>query len=138
MEAIAHLQFGDNYTSNYNKTYNVVKCFAHFTKGFSSRNVSTDAYCESIEVTVVAPNKDDLELQEWFLSGTSRTGRLNFQLMDVATNGSFTGRSIEFDDAQCFRLKEYYDIHESNQLLLTLTFIPKVCEVEHNRFLLRQ
>lgn len=136
MEAIAHLQLGDNFSRAYSKCYNVVKCVTHLTKGYSSHNVSSEAYCDSIEVTVVAPTSEDLELQDWFLSGTPRTGRLSFSLADIGNGAADIERSIEFEDAQCFRLNESYDIDNYNLRLLTLAFVPNVCEVEQHKYYL--
>lgn len=138
MEAIAHLQFGDNDSGMYNKSYPIVRCHTHLSKGFSSHNVTSDAYCECIEVTVVAPTNRDLELQDWFLSGTPRTGRISYSLTDVnGVGGNIKDRTIMFEDAQCFKLSEDYDIANNNLRLLTVAFVPKVCQVDQNKYILQ-
>lgn len=83
MNILAHLQFGDNVSALYHKDYLVVGCHTHLMRGHNAYHPNTTPTCESFEVTVVAPGKEDLELHEWFFTNSSRSGRILFELMDV-------------------------------------------------------
>lgn len=135
MNILAHLQFGDNVSALYHKDYLVVGCHTHLMRGYNAYHPNTTPTCESFEVTVVAPGKEDLELHEWFFKNSSRSGRLLFELMDVRTDqeGEMK-RAFYFDSAQCFSLREHYDLKERSQRLLTLRISAKTFRVDHVLF----
>ena len=60
MEVQAKLQIGDNSSQIYSKQYNVVNLTCHYTRLTSSSRPNTDALCEHIALTLVAPNMEDL------------------------------------------------------------------------------
>ena len=121
MNILAHLQFGDNVSALYHKDYLVVGCRTHLMRGHNAYHPDTTPTCESLEVTVVAPGKEDLELHEWFFTNSSRSGRILFELMDVrADQEGVLKRAFYFDSAQCFSLQEHYDLKERSLRLLTL------------------
>ena len=76
---------------------------------------------EAIEVTVVAPTKEDLYLYEWYLCNEKASGCLKFDIDDVRqSEGETVCRNLHFDGAQCFSIHENYDIQSSSRRLLTL------------------
>ena len=59
MEVQAKLQIGDNDSQIYSKQYNVVNLTCHYTRLTSSSRPNTDALCEHIALTLVAPNMEE-------------------------------------------------------------------------------
>ena len=135
MNILAHLQFGDNVSALYHKDYLVVGCRTHLMRGHNAYHPDTTPTCESLEVTVVAPGKEDLELHEWFFTNSSRRGRILFELMAVrADQEGVLKRSFYFDSAPCFSLQEHYDLKERSLRLLTLRLSVKTFRVDQVLF----
>ena len=135
MNILAHLQFGDNVSALYHKDYLVVGCRTHLMRGHNAYHPDTTPTCESLEVTVVASGKEDLELHEWFFTNSSRSGRILFELMDVrADQEGVLKRAFYFDSAQCFSLQEHYDLKERSLRLLTLRLSVKTFRVDQVLF----
>lgn len=129
MDVIALLQFGDNINEIYNVEYRVVSCSTHYVRGYNSLHPTTTPFCHSIDIKLIAPKKDDLELQNWFLQGTLRTGRIFCTTWK--DQGGSCARSIFFEDAACYSLIENYDIHDNNLRTLTLKIVPKKSIIEN-------
>ena len=135
MNILAHLQFGDNVSALYHKDYLVVGGRTHLMRGHNAYHPETTPTCESLEVTVVAPGKEDLELHEWFFTNSSRSGRIVVELMDVrADQEGVLKRAFYFDSAQCFSLQEHYDLKERSLRLLTLRLSVKTFRVDQVLF----
>ena len=121
MNIIAHLQFGDNVTGIYNKEYLVVRYHTRIARSHNSYHPDSLPRCDSVEVTVIAPGKEDLDLHEWYFSNEYRSGRIVFELMELNTSGdNVSEHVITFDDAQCFGIEENYDIGVNSLRTLTL------------------
>jgi hypothetical protein len=73
-----------------------------------------------VEVDVVAPGKEDLELFEWFASQGVRDGRILISLTNEGKVADGDAQLLYFNDAKCFTLSEYYDIDASKRRVLKL------------------
>ena len=62
MALIAALEFGDNNIGRYSKSYLVSDCRFVFTRPYNSYRPEGMARCERLELDVVAPGKNDLNL----------------------------------------------------------------------------
>ena len=121
MNIIAHLQFGDNVTGIYNKEYLVVRYHTHIARSHNSYHPDSLPRCDSVEVTVIAPGKEDLELHEWYFSNEYRTGRIVLELKELGTSGDNENtHTMTYDEAQCIALEENYDIGVNSLRTLTL------------------
>ena len=90
---------------------------------------------DRLEVTLIAPGKEDLSLYEWYFNNTMRNGRLRFDLLDVRMRGDDEAQRIyEFESAQCYALSERYDLHDRSQRLLTLKLTAKLFTVDQVAF----
>lgn len=136
MNIITHIQFGDNKSALYNKEYLVAGCMTHLSRAHSNFVPETIPSCQSMEVTVVAPGRDDLGLYEWYLTNDYRSGRVIFDIVDInSKDDGAIQREILFDDAQCYAIKECYDIEKDQRRLLTLYLSIQKCNIEDNEFL---
>ena len=121
MNIIAHLQFGDNASRLYSNEYLVVGCRTLVRRTHNSFHPDSKPECETIEVTLVAPGKNDLYLYEWYLSNAPCSGCLLFDIDDIrAGGGEIKKRCLMFEGGQCYSSHEEYDIHSSSRRLLTL------------------
>ena len=117
MSLSATLQIGDNHMENYNKEYKVVRCQYKCAWGYNFRLPDTEARNKTIEITVVAPSKEDLSLYDWYIDRTLLSGRIVF---DLSGQAMFDERPkiVQFEDAACFSLSESYHIDNDSQRLI--------------------
>ncbi len=128
------MQFGNNQISLYSKTYDVVECKCHFKRHHNFYLPDANAICDKMELTVVAPGKEDLNLYEWYIDQTSQSGKLTFDLTVASNNGAQVTKEITFEDALCFSIAENYDINKQHRRLLTLEVIADQITVEDVKF----
>ena len=76
MALIARLQFGNNDSKVYSSEYLVADCHCHFSRHHNQFRPDADARCERVEIVVVAPGKENLNLYDWYISGDPISGRV--------------------------------------------------------------
>lgn len=130
MAFAAFLEFGDNTIKRYSKQYLVSDSRLLFARSFNSFSPEEAARCERVEVTVIAPGKDDLGLMEWFSTQSVQSGRIVFCLTNEATINDDDAQIIYFEDAKCFSLSEFYDINVSRRRLLKLALSAESLEID--------
>ena len=130
MALTALLEFGDNTIKRYSKQYLVSDSRLLFARSFNSFSPEEAARCERVEVTVIAPGKDDLGLMEWFSTQSVQSGRIVFCLTNEATINDDDAQIIYFEDAKCFSLSEFYDINVSRRRLLKLALSAESLEID--------
>ncbi len=129
MALTARLQFGDNEAKNYSAEYFVADCHCHFTRHHNHFHPDADAQCERVELIVVAPGKDNLNLYDWYISGTPLSGRLLFDMTILNSGIPEFSEAMYFEDAYCFSMAEEYHIDASCRRCLKLSFVAESVEV---------
>lgn len=130
MALTAVLEFGDNSIKRYSKQYMVSDCRLLFARPFNGFSPEGAARCERVEVTVVAPGKDDLGLIEWFSTQGVQNGRLVISLTNEFKDNESDSQILYFEEAKCFSLSEYYDINVSRRRLLKLAIGAETLEID--------
>lgn len=130
MALTAVLEFGDNSIKRYSKQYMVSDCRLLFARPFNGFSPEGAARCERVEVTVVAPGKDDLGLIEWFSTQGVQNGRLVISLTNEIKDNESDSQILYFEEAKCFSLSEYYDINVSRRRLLKLAIGAETLEID--------
>lgn len=122
MALTAKLQFGDNQAGRYNKDYLLVDCRCSFRRSHNDLRPDGLAYCDKIEVSLVAPERDDMTLHNWFIEEDELSGRIVFDLSSINTGSSNPTKELRFEDARCFAMEESYDKDTRFRRLLKLAF----------------
>lgn len=133
MALMARLQFGDNMAGLYSKEYLVMDCHLHFTRHHNHFRPDTDARCEKVELVVVAPGREDLNLYEWYIEKGSQSGRLVFDLQSI-TGSDAEIKFIEFEEAYCYSLAEEYTIDTQKRRCIRLSFVADKITVNDAEF----
>ena len=76
-----------------------------------------------IELTVIAPGKQDMELYEWFINQSTLSGRVLIQLPPQPMQNDQETKEILFDEATCFSLEEEYHIGTNQRRVLKLSLV---------------
>ena len=133
MALMARLQFGDNMAGLYAKEFLVRDCHLHFTRHHKHFQPDTDARCETVEVVVVAPGREDLTLYEWYTEKGTQSGRLVFDLQSIA-GGDSEIKFLEFEDAYCYSLAEEYHIDAQKRRCIRLSFVAESLTINETEF----
>ena len=134
MALLATLQFGDNNVKRYTREYLVTACRTSFATSHNQFRPDGIARCTQIELTVIAPGREDLNLYDWFVEQGAISGRVVFDLSEIASAGHGSQRIMMFENAQCFALKETYDIDSHFRRLLVLSFEAETVTVDDVEF----
>jgi hypothetical protein len=131
MALIAALEFGDNNIGRYFKNYLVSDCRFVFKRPFNSYRPEGMARCERLELDVVAPGKDDLNLFDWYDQQGVQSGRIVISLAAEAKLDEKDAQVILFENAKCFSLSESYDINSSRRRNLKLAIEAETITVDN-------
>ena len=132
MALMARLQFGDNSVGLYSKEYLVMDCHLHFSRHHNHFRPDTDARCEKVEVVVVAPGREDLNLYEWYIQNGTQSGRLVFDLQSLTS--SAVEKVIQFEDAHCYAIEEEYHIDAQKRRCLRLSLMAENLVINDTTF----
>ena len=122
MALSARIQFGDNKTGRYNTEYLLVNCHCSFRRSHNDLRPDGAARCDSVEVELVAPGKEDMTLHDWFMNGDEMSGRIVFDLTSTASDDANPNKTLLFEDARCFVLEESFDKNTRFRRLIKLAF----------------
>lgn len=130
MALTSTLEFGDNSIRHYHKQYLIADCRLLFARPYNGFMPEGAARCERVEVTVVAPGKDDLGLMEWFDSQSVQNGRIVIRQTSESGDNESDVQTIYFEEAKCFSLSEMYDIDVSRRRLLKLAIGAESLDID--------
>lgn len=123
MALTARLQFGNNDIGRYNQEYLITDVKCHYTRTHNHVSPTSKPRCESIEITVNAPDNKDITLYEWYLDQEPRSGIILIDNTSINVNAiNDEDKKILFNEAQCFAISETYDIERPSKRQLKLEF----------------
>ena len=125
MSLIKKLQIGDNRLHRYTKEYLLTdfKCRTH--RLHDEYRPGSDKYCDYVEVTVIAPGREDMQMYQWFISRSTLSGRLLILLPPKPNQSQSDSQEIFFEEAQCFSFEEEYHINRNQRRMLRLRFVAE-------------
>ena len=129
MSLLKKLQIGDNNACRYTKEYLLTDYQCHTFRRHNEYRPDSTKYCDMIELTVIAPGKQDMELYEWFIKQSSLSGRILIQLPPQPMQNDAETKEILFDEATCFSFEEEYHIGENQRRILKLSLVADVVNI---------
>lgn len=82
-----------------------------------------------MEITVVAPHKNDLSMFEWFLQNSTHSGRIVISLTGDSTDSESKAQEIYFEDAKCASLSEKYQVDNLRNRQLKVSIVSEKIEM---------
>lgn len=129
MSLLKTLQLGDNAVGRYTKEYLLTDYYCHTKRDADEYRPKTEKLCDYIEMSVVAPGKDDMQLYDWFIKQTTISGRILVQLPPRPFTSETDVNEVQFDEAKCFSFEEEYHINSSQRRTLRMRFIAKEVKI---------
>lgn len=104
------------------KEYDILECEYEFTQAVDHTGRPTDRTRGGlINIVIVAPDDDNLVFHEWMRDkDTTKDGSIN---LTVNNNNVDKPKTIEFKDAYCVRLYEYFNSNNSVQMYMKLSMM---------------
>ena len=135
MSLIKQLQIGDNDLGKYWKEYLLADYRLHTCRRYNEfRPDESQIYCECIELTVVAPGRDDVTMYEWFINQSVMSGRILITLPPQGVQEVEETKEVLFNNATCFSLEENYHINTKQRRMLKMSLVAEEVKVENNVF----
>ena len=134
MSLSARLYIGDNLSSNYTKEYQVTQCEVKVARNHTLYRPDGNPRCSVANISLIAPDKDDLELFQWYIDQTSLSGKIVVDLTNQSAKYDITTRTFKFEDAKCFSIDEIYNISDTNRHQLKLGIMVKKLEIDETEF----
>lgn len=125
MSLLKKLQIGDNHAGRYTKEYLLSDFKCHTHRLHNEYRPDSDKYCDSIDVTIIAPGRDDMQLYDWFIHQSTLSGRLLIQLPPKLNQSEPDIQEIFFEEARCFSFEEEYHINCNQRRMLRLRFVAE-------------
>ena len=130
MSLSARLYIGDNASATYTKEYQVAQCKVKVSRHHNTFLPDADPRCDEVVLSVIAPDKNDLDLYEWYIDQTVLSGKIVIDLSNQSAKYDVTERTYTFEDATCFSIAEIYDIDGPHRHLLRLGIMMKELEID--------
>lgn len=134
MSITAKLLFGDNSSGRYSKGYQVSDFKCQVSRRHNNVRPDCAAKCDSMEITVVVPGKDDLNLYEWYTDGSCMSGCILVELPAPGPNQPAEQKQIAFENALCFALSEEYHIDSKFRRTLRLSIVAEEIDIDSVAF----
>jgi len=134
MALTAVLEFGDNDIKRYSKQYLVSDFRLLYARPYNEFSPEGTARCERVELTVVAPGRNDLTLFDWFSSQSVQSGRLVISLSNDGKLNAEDAQILYFEEAKCFSLSEVYDVDKLHRRQLKLAIGADKIEIDDVTF----
>lgn len=131
MALTAKLQFGDNGFRRYSREYLVTDYTCRLHRRHNGARPDAQSSCDHIELTVVAPGKEDLNLFEWYIDRAVISGRILVELPATDRSRTDETREIQFENGVCYSIKEEYDIDQHRRRTLRLSIAVEELTVDH-------
>ena len=130
MSLTARLQFGDNSARRYSAEYMLADYKCQIVRRHNEARPDGKAKCEHIELTVITPGKEDLNLIEWYVNHSSMSGRILIERSTAAQGPSSQWKEVIFENGVCYAIAEEYHIDDKSRRELRLSIAVEELTVD--------
>lgn len=131
MALLATLQIGNNNEGIYHNHYMVVRCNYSFSRQYNVREPNSVPQNNQLNIVVVAPNRDDMLLYDWYINKDVLSGRLVFDMSSITNE---TPKVLQFEHAQCYAISENYNIDGTYRRLISLCITAQTSQCDSQVF----
>ena len=130
MSLLKKLQIGDNSAGRYTKEYLLSDYKCHMYRGHNEYRPDTEKRCDMIELSIIAPGREDILMYEWFVRKLNLSGRITIELPPSINQMHGATKEILFEEARCFSFEEDYHIGKSQRRILKLQLVAEKVNIE--------
>lgn len=124
MSLLKKLQIGNNEIGKYTQEYLLLDYQCHTCRQHNDFRPEADKYCERIDMTIVAPGRENVHLYQWFISQASESGRI---LIELPPNANKDGekKDVRFENAIIYSLEEEFHFNKDRVRKLKLSIVAE-------------
>lgn len=124
MSLLKKLQIGNNEIGKYTSEYLLMDYKCHTCRHCSELRPDADKFCERIDMTIVAPGREDASLYQWFISQAPESGRI---LIELPPNAKQEGEKKEvlIENAVVYSLEEEFHFNTDRVRKLKLSIVAE-------------
>ena len=130
MSLIAKLQFGDNSFRRYAQEYLLADFKCHIARSHNQWRPDGNPKCDCLELSVIVPGREDLNLYEWYAGRSSMSGRILIELATPAQNQNVVHKEVLFENGVCYALSEEYHIDQNRRRTLHMNIAVEKLTVD--------
>lgn len=130
MALIAKLQFGDNSFRRYAQEYLLADFKCHVARSHNEWRPDGSPRCDCMELSVIVPGREDLNLYEWYAGRSSMSGRILIELSTPAQNQDVVYKEVLFENGICYAMAEEYHIDKNRRRTLNLSIAVQKLTVD--------
>ncbi len=124
MSLLKKLQIGNNEIGKYTQEYLLLDYQCHTCRQHNDFRPEAAKFCERIDMTVVAPGRENVHIYQWFISQTSESGRI---LIELPPNANKDGekKDVRFENAIIYSLEEEFHFNKDRVRKLKLSIVAE-------------
>ena len=130
MALTAEIKFGSNGSKSYDKEYLVSDYHIIHSRPYNKYCPEGSTRCERLEVSIICPGRDDLDLYKWYDTQNAQEGCIVISTTTVKASDGEAKHIVYFENARCFCLSEEYDIGTSRRRILKLAIEAEKISVD--------
>lgn len=128
MSLLKKLQIGNNEIGRYTDNYLLMDYQCHTCRHHNEHRPDADKYCERIDLTVVAPGRENIHLYDWFISQAPESGRILIEL-PPNTKQDAESKEVQFEDATVYALEEEFHFNKDRVRKLKLSIVAEEVKI---------
>lgn len=129
MSLLKKLQIGNNEIGKYTQDYLLMDYQCHTCRQHNDLRPEADKFCERIDMTVVAPGRENVQLYQWFISQETESGRILIELPPNAKNDD-EKKEVFFENAVIYSLEEEFHFNTDRVRKLKLSIVAEQVTID--------
>ncbi len=129
MSLLKKLQIGNNEIGKYTKDYLLMDYKCHTCRHYNELRPDADKFCERIDMTIVAPGREDVSLYEWLISQTPESGRILIELPPNVQQEA-EKKEVLFEDAVIYSLEEEFHFNTDRVRKLKVSIVAEKITID--------
>jgi len=134
MSLLKLLQIGNNQMQKYSHEYLLKDYKCHVCRRHNEYRAIADKYCERIELTIVAPGREDVNIHDWFISQSLQSGRILVELPPDLKKQVRIDKEVLFEDAKLFSLEEEFHFNVDKVRILKVSLVAEEITIDGIKF----
>lgn len=134
MSLIKKLQLGNNEIGRYTTEYLLKDYQCHTCRHYTDYRPSADKFCERIDMTVIAPGREDVSLYNWFINKGAESGRILIELPPNSSQKPQEKKEVLFENAVVYLLEENFNFETDRVRQLKISIVAEQVTVDGVRF----
>jgi hypothetical protein len=129
MSLLKKLQIGNNEIGKYTQDYLLLDYQCHTCRHHNDLRPEADKFCERIDMTVVAPGRENVHLYQWLISQAAESGRILIELPPNAKKDAEI-KEVCFENAIIYSFEEEFHFNIDRVRKLKISIVAEQVTID--------